>query len=68
MENVGFTFAQISSKAYREGVGLRVADSLTGNHLEGGFTPFKTIRRILVVIGRRSHSGFKGETFESRRR
>ncbi|GKD37874.1 hypothetical protein Tco_1258081, partial [Tanacetum coccineum] len=43
MENVGLTFAQVSSKAHREGVGLRVADSHTGNHPEGGFTPFKTI-------------------------
>ncbi|GJX19166.1 hypothetical protein Tco_0221843 [Tanacetum coccineum] len=45
MENVGLTFAQVSSKAHREGVGLRVADSHTGNHPEGGFTPFETIRR-----------------------
>ncbi|GJV19406.1 hypothetical protein Tco_1368426 [Tanacetum coccineum] len=68
MENVGLTFAQVSSKAHREGVGLRVADSHTGNHPEGGFTPFETIRRLLVVIGRRSHSGFEGETFEPKRR
>ncbi|GKB57682.1 retrovirus-related pol polyprotein from transposon TNT 1-94 [Tanacetum coccineum] len=27
IENVGLTFAQVSSKAHREGVGLRVADS-----------------------------------------
>ncbi|GJY23348.1 hypothetical protein Tco_0397006 [Tanacetum coccineum] len=68
MENVGLTFTQVSSKAHREGVGLCVADSHTGNHPEGGFTPFETIRRLLVVIGRRSHSGFKGETFELERR
>ncbi|GJR07369.1 hypothetical protein Tco_0530353 [Tanacetum coccineum] len=68
MENVGLTFAQVSSKAHREGVGLRVADSLTGNYPEGGFTPFETIRRLLVVIGRRSLSGFKGDTFKPRRR
>ncbi|GJR58214.1 hypothetical protein Tco_1500376 [Tanacetum coccineum] len=43
MENVGLTFAQVSSKAHREDVGLRVANSHTGNHPEGGFTPFKTI-------------------------
>ncbi|GJZ79311.1 hypothetical protein Tco_0644148 [Tanacetum coccineum] len=61
----GLTFAQVWSKAHREGVGLRVADSHTGNHPEGGFTPFKTIRRLLVVIRRRSHLGFQGETFES---
>ncbi|GJV68563.1 hypothetical protein Tco_1484072 [Tanacetum coccineum] len=64
MENLGLTFAQVSSKAHREGVGLRVADSHTGNHPEGGFTPFETIRRLLVVIRRRSHLGFQGETFE----
>ncbi|GKA26230.1 retrovirus-related pol polyprotein from transposon TNT 1-94, partial [Tanacetum coccineum] len=57
-----------SSKAHREGIGLRVADSHTGNHPEGGFTPFETIRRLLVVIGRRSHSGVEGETFEPERR
>ncbi|GJT51526.1 hypothetical protein Tco_0977683 [Tanacetum coccineum] len=51
-----------------KGVGLRVADSHTGNHPEDGFTPLETIRRLLVVIGRRSHSGFKGEAFEPERR
>ncbi|GKA13716.1 hypothetical protein Tco_0693362 [Tanacetum coccineum] len=45
-------------------VGLRVADSHTGNHPEDGFTPLETIRRLLVVIGRRSHSSFEGEAFE----
>ncbi|GJU78853.1 hypothetical protein Tco_1275923 [Tanacetum coccineum] len=50
MENVGLTFAQVSSKAHRKGVGLRVADSHTGNHLEGGFTPFKTIRSAKDTI------------------
>ncbi|GJY34519.1 hypothetical protein Tco_0418988 [Tanacetum coccineum] len=68
MENMGLTFSQVSSKAHREGVGLRVANSYTGNHPEGGFTPFETIRRLLVVIGRRSYSGFEGETFEPKRR
>ncbi|GJX93108.1 hypothetical protein Tco_0347694 [Tanacetum coccineum] len=68
MENVGLTFAQVSPKAHREGVGLRVVDSHTGNHPEGGFTPFETIQRFLVVIGRRSHSGFEGEAFEPKRR
>ncbi|GJS92928.1 hypothetical protein Tco_0799896 [Tanacetum coccineum] len=57
------TFALVSSKAHLEGVGLRVADSHTANHPEGGFTPLKTIRRLLVVIGKRSHSGFEGEAF-----
>ncbi|GJU21200.1 hypothetical protein Tco_1154542 [Tanacetum coccineum] len=51
-----------------KGVGLRVADSHTGNHPEDGFTPLETIRRLLVVIGRRSHSGFEGEAFEPERR
>ncbi|GKB01681.1 DNA-directed DNA polymerase, partial [Tanacetum coccineum] len=43
--------------AHREGVGLRLADSHTGNHPEGGFTPFKTIRSIpaqLNILGRKS--------------
>ncbi|GKC32455.1 hypothetical protein Tco_1039749 [Tanacetum coccineum] len=62
------TFTLVSSKAPRKGVGLRVADSYASNHTEGGFTPFETIRRLLVVIGRRSRSGFKGETFEPERR
>ncbi|GKA47792.1 hypothetical protein Tco_0740750 [Tanacetum coccineum] len=51
-----------------KGVGLRVADSHTGNHLEDGFTSLETIRRLLVVIGRRFHSGFEGEAFEPDRR
>ncbi|GKB23867.1 hypothetical protein Tco_0863268 [Tanacetum coccineum] len=51
-----------------KGVGLRMADSHTGNHLEDGFTPLETIRRLLVVIGRRSHSGFEWEAFELERR
>ncbi|GKA88099.1 hypothetical protein Tco_0809863 [Tanacetum coccineum] len=60
------TFALVSSKGHRECVGIRVADSYTGNHPEGGFTPLETIQRLLVVIGRRSHSGFEGEAFELR--
>ncbi|GJY16423.1 retrovirus-related pol polyprotein from transposon TNT 1-94 [Tanacetum coccineum] len=50
-----------------KGVGLRVMDSHAGNHPEDGFIPLETIRRLLVVIGRRSHSGFKGEAFEPER-
>ncbi|GKF04981.1 hypothetical protein Tco_0035649, partial [Tanacetum coccineum] len=50
------------------GVGLRVADSPIGNHPEDGFTPLETIRRLLVVIGRRSHSGFEREAFEPKRK
>ncbi|GJS67292.1 hypothetical protein Tco_0681856 [Tanacetum coccineum] len=51
-----------------KGVGLRVADSDTGNHPEDGFMPLETIRRLLVVIGRRSYPDFKGEAFEPERR
>ncbi|GJX28242.1 hypothetical protein Tco_0236321, partial [Tanacetum coccineum] len=51
-----------------KGVGLRVADSHTGNHPEDGFTPLETIQRLLVVIGRRLYSGFEGEAFELERR
>ncbi|GKC69021.1 hypothetical protein Tco_1114904 [Tanacetum coccineum] len=50
MENMGLTFAQVSPKTYREGVRLRVVDSHTGNHLEGGFTPFETIRSAKDTI------------------
>ncbi|GKB64007.1 hypothetical protein Tco_0920193 [Tanacetum coccineum] len=48
-------------------VGLCVADSHTGNHPEDGFTPLETIRRLLVVIRRRSHLGFEGEAFKPER-
>nr|GEX87100.1 uncharacterized mitochondrial protein AtMg00810-like [Tanacetum cinerariifolium] len=51
-----------------KGVGLRVADSHTSNHPEDGFTLLETIRRLLVVIKRRSYSGFEGEAFEPERR
>ncbi|GJX12659.1 hypothetical protein Tco_0204417 [Tanacetum coccineum] len=51
-----------------KGVGLCLADSHTSNHPEDGFTPLKTIRRLLVVIGRRSHSSFEREAFEPERR
>ncbi|GJW25339.1 hypothetical protein Tco_0039150 [Tanacetum coccineum] len=33
-----------------KGMGLRVADSHTGNHHEDGFTPLETIRRLLSII------------------
>nr|GEV75157.1 hypothetical protein [Tanacetum cinerariifolium] len=39
-----------------KGVGLRVADSYTGNHREDDFTPLETILRSLGVIGSRSRS------------
>ncbi|GJR03441.1 putative reverse transcriptase domain-containing protein [Tanacetum coccineum] len=60
-------------KAFRrrptaKGVGLRVVDFQTSNHPEDGFTPLETIQRLLVVIGRRSHSGFEGEAFKPERR
>nr|GEW46318.1 putative reverse transcriptase domain-containing protein [Tanacetum cinerariifolium] len=51
-----------------KGIGLRVVDFHTSNHSKCGFTPLETIQRLLVVIGRISHSGFKGETFEPERR
>nr|GEX95407.1 hypothetical protein [Tanacetum cinerariifolium] len=59
---------RVEQRPTAKGVGLRVVDSHTGNHPEGGFTPLKTIRRLLVVIGRRSHLGFEQETFEPERR
>ncbi|GJS62491.1 hypothetical protein Tco_0657275 [Tanacetum coccineum] len=34
-----------------KGVGLRVADSYTGNHHEKDFTPLETIQRFLSVMG-----------------
>ncbi|GJW40525.1 hypothetical protein Tco_0066370 [Tanacetum coccineum] len=61
-------FMQFHRRPAVKGVGLCVADSYTGNHLEDDFTPLETIRRLLVVIRRRSHSGFKGEAFEPERR
>ncbi|GKD58519.1 hypothetical protein Tco_1296028 [Tanacetum coccineum] len=51
-----------------KGVGLRVENSHTGNHPIDDFMPLETIRRLLVVIGKRSHSGFEGEAFEPERR
>nr|GFA67419.1 hypothetical protein [Tanacetum cinerariifolium] len=51
-----------------KGIGLRVVYSHIGNHPEDGFTPLETIQRLLVVIRRRSHSGFKEEAFELERR
>nr|GEW52983.1 reverse transcriptase domain-containing protein [Tanacetum cinerariifolium] len=49
-------------------VGLRVADSRTGYHLEDDFTPLKTIRRLYSIFGRRSYLGFEGETSEPKGR
>ncbi|GKA24547.1 hypothetical protein Tco_0710580 [Tanacetum coccineum] len=65
MENMGLTFAQVSSKAHHEGVGLRVADSYTGNHPEGmrelhvvsstthAMMKFPTLRGIATLVPRR---------------
>ncbi|GJW08493.1 hypothetical protein Tco_1570916 [Tanacetum coccineum] len=39
-----------------KGVGLRVADTHTGNHCEDDFTPLETIRRFLGIFGSKSHS------------
>ncbi|GJY40668.1 hypothetical protein Tco_0427938 [Tanacetum coccineum] len=49
-----------------KGVGLRVADSHTGNHREDGFTPLETIRRFLGIIGSRSLSSSKGRPLSQR--
>ncbi|GJT26661.1 hypothetical protein Tco_0906936 [Tanacetum coccineum] len=51
-----------------KGVGLRVADSHTGNHPEDDFMPLETIQRLCSVFGRRSHLGFEGETSEPKGR
>ncbi|GJS14869.1 hypothetical protein Tco_0409341, partial [Tanacetum coccineum] len=51
-----------------KGIGLRVADSHTGNHLKDDFTPLETIRRVYSVFGRRSHLGFEWETSEPKGR
>ncbi|GKC27468.1 hypothetical protein Tco_1034762 [Tanacetum coccineum] len=50
-----------------KGVGLRVADSHTGNHPEDDFTPLKTIRRSYSVIREKIPFELEGETFESER-
>ncbi|GJU59771.1 hypothetical protein Tco_1237537 [Tanacetum coccineum] len=47
-----------------KGVGLRVADSHTGNHPKDDFMPLETIQRLCSVFGRRSHLGFEKETSE----
>ncbi|GJU86230.1 hypothetical protein Tco_1293776 [Tanacetum coccineum] len=41
-------------------MGLRVADSHTGNHREDGFTPLETIQRFLSIIGSKSLLVLKG--------
>nr|GEW92868.1 hypothetical protein [Tanacetum cinerariifolium] len=49
------------------GVGLRVADSHTGNHPEDNFTPLETIRRSYSVIRERIPFELERETFEPER-
>ncbi|GJV17619.1 hypothetical protein Tco_1362942 [Tanacetum coccineum] len=43
-----------------KGVGLRVADSHTGNHRDDDFMALETIQRFLGIIGSRSLSSSKG--------
>ncbi|GJU01729.1 hypothetical protein Tco_1112067 [Tanacetum coccineum] len=65
-ENVGFDLTKFD--LYRsfvedltaKGVGLRVADSHTGNHCEDGFTPLETIRRFLAYGCEPSVDLFRG--------
>nr|GEU46559.1 hypothetical protein [Tanacetum cinerariifolium] len=66
--NIDFMFREFHQRPTARCVGLRVADSHIGNHPEDGFMPLETIRRLLVVIGRRSYSGFEWEAFEPDRR
>ncbi|GJT21767.1 hypothetical protein Tco_0891704 [Tanacetum coccineum] len=51
----------------KENVGLRVADSHTGNHLEDDFMPLETIRRLYSVIRKRIPFELEGQTFEPKR-
>nr|GEW33905.1 hypothetical protein [Tanacetum cinerariifolium] len=50
-----------------KGVGLRVADSHTGNHPEDDFTPLENIRRSYSVIRERISFELEGETFKPER-
>nr|GEZ16533.1 hypothetical protein [Tanacetum cinerariifolium] len=61
------TIALVSSKASAKGVGLRVADSHTGNHPKDDFTPRKTIRRSYSVIREKIPFELEQETFEPER-
>ncbi|GKC79353.1 ribonuclease H-like domain-containing protein [Tanacetum coccineum] len=49
-------------------IGLRVADSHTGNHPEDDFMPLKTIRRSHGAIRKRIPFDLEGEDFEPKRR
>nr|GFA16419.1 hypothetical protein [Tanacetum cinerariifolium] len=61
------TIALVSSKASPKCVGLRVADSHTGNHPKDDFTPLKTIRRSYSVIREKIPFELEQETFEPER-
>ncbi|GJR29336.1 hypothetical protein Tco_1105568 [Tanacetum coccineum] len=66
-ENVGFDLTKSDfcpsfvEDLSANSVGLRVADSHTGNHREDGFTPLETIRRFLG-LKRPKASTFRRET------
>ncbi|GJZ86726.1 hypothetical protein Tco_0658336 [Tanacetum coccineum] len=49
-------------------VGLRVADSHTGNHREDDFTPLKTIRRFSSIIWEKIPFELKGEASKPEKR
>nr|GEV75331.1 putative reverse transcriptase domain-containing protein [Tanacetum cinerariifolium] len=70
-ENIGFDLARplpyFRRRPLVKGVGLRVADSHTGNHPEDDFTPLETIRRSYSVIRERISFKLEGETFEPKR-
>ncbi|GJV57806.1 retrovirus-related pol polyprotein from transposon TNT 1-94, partial [Tanacetum coccineum] len=54
-------------RPHAKSVGLRVADSHTGNHPEDDFTPLETIRGSYSVIRERIPFELEGETFEPER-
>ncbi|GJY65627.1 hypothetical protein Tco_0467865 [Tanacetum coccineum] len=72
-ENMGFDLTRSDicpsfvKDLTKKGVGLRMADSHTGNHREDGFTPLETIRMFLGIIGSRSLLGSKGRPSSPRR-
>ncbi|GKG12486.1 hypothetical protein Tco_0346723, partial [Tanacetum coccineum] len=51
-----------------KGVGLRVADSYTGNHREDNFTPLETIRRFSSIIWEKIPFKLEGDASEPKRR
>ncbi|GKC63353.1 hypothetical protein Tco_1095951, partial [Tanacetum coccineum] len=73
-ENVGFDLTKSNlcpsfvEDLTAKGVGLRVADSHTGNHREDGFTPLETIRRFLCIFGSKSLFELEGKAFKPERR